>query len=178
MGRDAYHWTKQEVLELMKKLKTAGLVAKELNVSLSWVYRKLKEANYKGKPGPKRGASRGHSTFGNWLRENPDLKLPRSPSKLAKMSGCTESAVRNYMYHERRKSREIVKNKPWFSEGGKVHLWTDIRGAKIPDRAFKEVYTSLSSMGRIKFVVRLKSGGQVRIFYLTSYELEEMYDTT
>lgn len=174
MGRDVYPTTKEEVLELMLKLKTAKLVAQKLDVSLSWVYKKLKDAGYKGKPGPKRGASRGHSTFGNWLRENPDLKLPRSPSALARMSECTESAVRNYMYHERKKAKAIIKKKPW-KHSGKARIWTDINGIRIPDLAFKEVKPALSAFGRIKFIVELKSYGDKRIFHMTSYELEELY---
>ena len=151
------------------------MVAQETGYSKSWVYKKLEEAGFKGTPGPKRGVSRGHSTFGNWLRANPDTKLPRSPKAIAVLSGCTESAVKNYMYHERKKAKRVLEAKPW-RRGGRVKLWTDIRGATIPDRAFKEVYPSVSYSGRIKFVVRLKHTAQVRIFYMTSRELEVMYE--
>ena len=174
MGRDKHPWTEKQVLESMLRLKTAKRVSLELGVSLSWVYSKLKKAGYKGRPGPKRGVSRGHSTFGNWLRENPELKLPRSPKGLALMSGCTQSAVKNYMYHERRKSREVLRKKPWVHEGI-ARVWMDNKGTPIPDLAFEEVYPSLSAFGRIKFVVRLKQTGEIRIFHMTSHEMEKMY---
>lgn len=53
-------------------------------------------------------------------------------------------------------------------------LWKDIRGAEVPDIAFKDVRPMIGKSGRIRFSVKLKDGS-IHIFEMTSYQLEDLY---
>ena len=124
---------------------------------------------------PKRTATNSRSTFAQWLSSHPGEKLPNSVREIAKITGLSESTIKNYTYHERQRAKKLIAKKPWEHDGKPV-VWTEVHGYKISDEAFATVQAYVSKAGKIKFIVRLKDKS-IKVFYLTSYQLEEMYGT-
>lgn len=143
-----------------------------LNCSLTSIRRYLKRYDIVLKTGNWR--SHKWSSFSKWLKENPNVTLPHSNSKIAKISGCSEQAVKNYIGRQRWKSRDLIKSKPWGGASGVV--WTSIRGHKISDKSFLKVHGMVSWTGRMKFTIKLKDK-TIHVFLLTSKQLEELYGT-
>jgi len=143
-----------------------------LNCSLTSVRRYCKKYGIEFKRGIRKNTR--WSSFSKWLKENPDVKLPNSNSQIAKISGCSEQAVKNYIGRQRWKARDLIKAKPWGGANGVV--WTSIRGHKISDASFAKVHGMVSYTGRIKFTVKLQDNS-IHVFLMTSNQLEELYGT-
>jgi hypothetical protein len=145
-------------------------MAKELNCSLISVRRYLKRYDISLKRGAPKNAR--WASFAKWLRENPDVTLPHSSREIAKITGCTEASIKNYIGRERWRAKNLVQSKPW--KAGLNRLWISTRGFKISDLSFEEVHARISFTGRLKFTVKLKDGS-FHIFIMTASQLEELY---
>lgn len=76
-----------------------------LGISYQTVRRRLKAAGYDLQP---RGGEHPPYHFGclaQWLRDNPGKGLPRSPSAIARITGCSVDSVKSYLYRRRRALR-------------------------------------------------------------------------
>jgi hypothetical protein len=47
-----------------------------------------------------------------WVRENPNVKLPRSANAIAILTGCTQDQVKTYLCRQRRIARSFVDSMP------------------------------------------------------------------
>ena len=81
-----------------------------LGISYQTVRRILKAEGYELKPvggGYMKGKhlnhpSRHYGCLAKWLREHPDERLPRSPKEISEITGCSQHAVRSYLYRRRK----------------------------------------------------------------------------
>lgn len=171
MPREELKLSMDLLIKLKDEGKTQREIAKILNCSLSSIYRRCKKHGIKFRKGPEK--NKRWSSFSKWLKENPDVTLPHSVSKIAEITGCTEKAIKNYIGRERWRSRDLIKAKPWEQASGII--WKSTRGFEISDRAFKDVHGAVSWTGRMRFTVELKDKS-VHIFLLSAKQLEEMYE--
>jgi len=85
--------------------------AKHFKTSTKTIRKYLKLGGLTLKRGPRKGQphkSRHYSAFADWLRQNPKVVLPRSPSKIAEVTGCSLDAVKGYLYRRRLDLRKHV----------------------------------------------------------------------
>jgi transposase len=74
-------------------------------------------SSYRGKKKPKSM----HGSFAMWLRRNPDVKLPKDLSKIAKMSGCSKDSIKCFLSRLRKRGESI----PILRRGKKKSLRPD-----------------------------------------------------
>ena len=102
--------------------KSAGKAARALGVSKPTMLRYLRqyglEINPRGGPWRKgmKLTRKSYSKFAQWLRENPDVELPKSPSKIAEITGLSSDTIRSYMKRLRNRIRERIKALPELRE--------------------------------------------------------------
>lgn len=88
--------------------KSCRKVAEIYGMSYQTVRRYLKEAGYElQKPGGyhlkgKKVPPFHYGCLAKWLRANPGVKLPRSPSAIADLTGCSLDSVKSYIYRRRK----------------------------------------------------------------------------
>jgi hypothetical protein len=105
--------TLERIIKTYERYKTARRTARVIGISHPTVVKYLKEANciinpvgghilkdiLKGKEYKK------HSAFAKWLRNNPDVKLPRDHKKIAEITGLSFFVVDRFM--KRRYNRAL-----------------------------------------------------------------------
>ena len=62
------------------------------------------------KAGKKKRVKRAHII--KWIREHPDVRLPRSLGAIVELTGCTRDAVKTYLFRQRRDARRVVDALP------------------------------------------------------------------
>lgn len=127
----------QKILKTYKELGSTVATAKRLGVSRHTVSRHLKVLGVVLKKGRKKGSQphnkKQHSgCLPQWLREHPHAELPRSPKKIAELTGCSKDAVRTYLYRRRNQVLVAVGELPWL-KSAKVML-TSVEGYMIPGK--------------------------------------------
>ncbi len=165
-------FTKSQLVTLFEHFETVGEIANFVGCHRNTILRWARHWNIPMKRGPKSKAIAKRSTVGQFFREYQG-DIPRTYADLAELSGCTKDALRNYAYRMRKQSKALIQQQPWRNTG-RVRMWTDIRGHRIPDKAFDIVRCRMSKFGTIHFEVRLKTG-DVHVFRLTSDKLRRMY---
>jgi len=103
----------KKVVAAYRMIGNMAKTAEQLHISFWKVREVLRAEHYPTKP--KGGASHkgtvkiilGNKSMANWLRAHPDVLLPRRLSAIAKITGCSEIAVRDYLSLLRRKGYNI-----------------------------------------------------------------------
>lgn len=90
----------------------------------------------KGKQPPNKGYH--HGCLAMYLRLHPAIILPKSPIRIAKLSGCTQDEVKSYLYRRRYSTREKIKKIPWTKGVGAAF---DSFGDPFPLQGIKHVET-------------------------------------
>ena len=175
MPRIGFQWSKEFLQECLQKWETAPKMAHHLGAHPQTVRKYLREYGLQQKRGPKQRSKRSNSAkFGEWLRSNPNRRLPSSITELSEISGLSKHAIRNYLWRLRRGTKLYLNSSPWKSS--EVVVWTDIKGTRIPDVAFETVRSYVGQSGVTKFHVRLMDGS-VHVFKYSTDELKKLYET-
>jgi len=171
MGR--IHISEEELRDAWKKYETARKIAKVYKCHYNTILNRSREYGIEMALGPKSRARARSSSVSNFFRTHTGA-VPEAYKELADLSHCTESALKNYAYRRRLAAKQVLNQQPWRHTGRSVD-WIDIKGARVPDRAFDVVRSYISKWGNIRFVVKMRAGG-VHVFKMSAEHLRRLYD--
>lgn len=151
----------EEVATLYRSLGTIKKVAAHFNLSEKTIGKYLKTAGIETSRGRKKGKKIGpvkhHSALVKWVKENPDVELPRSITQISELTGCSVDTVKSYLKRRREDVLEYVENLPNLAEE-KLLLY-DVKGRPIPTQAISWYIRSVDKYG-LEIIIRaqLKNG--------------------
>ena len=102
----------EKIIRAYQVHKSCRKIAAIFHISYKTIARYLHEANvpmnpvggtiFKGKPKTEYHTS----CLARWLRDNPGVKLPKSPKKISEITGCSPDAIKCYLYRRRKRKCE------------------------------------------------------------------------
>lgn len=99
----------------------------------------------------------GHSCFDDFVRNNPNVKLPRSFSKMSKITGCSRDSLKFLFHMRRKKVRERLSNFPDIRTVNK--LMTDIGGTVYNTKEIERYALSFDRWTfEVSIVARMNNG--------------------
>jgi len=105
--------TPQKIARVYEGCHSIRRTAARLNLSTTTVSRYLHKSGTdvkkRGRPSTGRTPKNHKGAFAEWLRAHPGVKLPRSPTKIAALAGCSCNAVGCYLY---RRGKMLRDNTP------------------------------------------------------------------
>jgi hypothetical protein len=151
----------EEVISLYNSLGTVEKVAANFNLSPRTIRKYLKGAGVEMKRGRRFGVKVGsvkhHSALIDWIKENPEIELPRSVPEISALTGCSTDVVKSYLKRRRERVLDYVETLPNLLE--KSLLLYDTKGNPIPTKAFEWYIRSVDKYGLdIIIRARLKNG--------------------
>lgn len=164
---------KEHVLAVYEKYHRIIPAAEELGVCEKTLRAYFRWIGFKVKVGRPKGATSvntHYSCFANWLREHKGEKLPRSVIKIARLTGCTEKAVRSYLDRRRQAiEKQIGDLRKYFI------LLEDSRKWRIPTKAFRTYSLSLNVMMDTATITAQLRTGQTAFFRIPLADLLAKY---
>lgn len=106
--------SKNKIIAVYKILKSLNKTSKKLHVSKEYISRVLREAGIEQYNLPRAGkvgityTKEHRSKFVDWVKEHPDVKLPRDDSKLAKLTGINRNAITMLLHRRKKKVSKYV----------------------------------------------------------------------
>ena len=157
------------LIKLYKEYGTITAVAKFLNMNrktLNSYYRKYNIPITKGHP--KNTSHKKWNSLMKWYKEN-QITLPRSVTKIAKLSGCSIDSVKCFFYRKRKEMKNFIASLPDLRKTQiKIKGIFPINYAKSYELTFDK-WTM-----KLKITLYLKPTGKRTISYnLTKEELEK-----
>jgi hypothetical protein len=140
-----------DLINLYKQLKTVKAVADHLGWHKQTVSSHLKKAGVSIKPGRRKGSvpvSKLHhyACLAEWIREHPDIKLPRNVEAIAEITGCTKDEVKSYLYRRRKIIQQRLRKLPFKDSVNGIRdtegiylpfsLWKDLKRVKVDQFEF------------------------------------------
>lgn len=106
--------TREKFSKAVATHRTSRKVGKALGISHYSVLKYSKKWNVPLLPPDTTGGAKRkrYSSIANFVRNNPNVKLPRKYSDIATLVGCSENAVRLYFSRKRRELKNRVKDLP------------------------------------------------------------------
>lgn len=157
-----------DVKALYEEHVTLEKTAEVLRVSIPTLCKYLDQAGVKRKRGPKPTpvAAVGTSHWGclaQWIKANPGSALPAGPADIATLTGCSEDAVKTYIYRKTRALKTALKSLPDLRVFPQV-IWHDFLGNTVPGRAINSgSWTYNTRTFQVSYVAELKTGTMRKI---------------
>jgi len=166
----------EEVISLYDTLGTIDKVAAHFNLSGRTIRKYLKEAGVEltrgRKFGVKVGSVKHHSALVEWVREHPEVELPRSINEISSLTGCSIDVVKSYLRRRRERVLDYVEKMPNLSD--RTLLLYDEKGRPIPTRAMEWYIRSVDKYG-LEIIIRSKlKNGKNYIFRNSMEEWEKI----
>jgi hypothetical protein len=166
----------EEVISLYNSLGTVEKVAANFNLSPRTIRKYLKGAGVEMKRGRRFGVKVGsvkhHSALIDWIKENPEIELPRSVPEISALTGCSTDVVKSYLKRRRERVLDYVETLPNLLE--KSLLLYDTKGNPIPTKAFEWYIRSVDKYG-LDIIIRARlKNGKSHVFRNSMEEWEEI----
>ena len=158
MNKDAFKkrgLSDTDMVEDYKKGLSLNDLTEKYQVSKKTIQRRLIKYNVEMRPTGKpldlerRSPTYHYGKMAQWLRENPDVKLPRSIKKISEMTGLPYNIIHTYIKHRKVASKrfqsqiDITKwNKPYLlATDGKLIPIQGIKSYKVDVDFVKQIVT-------------------------------------
>lgn len=117
---------------------------------------------------------RSYGEFALWLKENPDVKLPRHVEKIAKIVGCSATSIRSYFCRERKALAE------------RLQLIPDLRQVSVELRTNEGLLINSGDVLRYSYVIDkftlavtikivLRQGIAIELGRVTGQDIREVF---
>lgn len=106
--------SEKKIIVVYKILKSLNKTSKQLHVSKEYIRKVLKEAGIKQYNLPRAGkigvtyTRDCKSKFIAWVKDHPDVVLPRDDTKLAELTGINKSAIKMLLHRRKKKISAYV----------------------------------------------------------------------
>jgi hypothetical protein len=167
----------EAIRDLYLKVGTVKVVAEEFQLSERTVRRCLKKAGLVLRRGLRKGqflSTRHFGCLAKWLREHPEEKLPStSPSEISFATGCSQNAVKSYLYRRRRELKTKLKKLDFHK---KDYVVVSKDGKRFPAAAI-ESHKAFLNMGTLRITLHLLlKQGTTHVIEITEQELDKLIE--
>lgn len=156
--------TTDDLVMLYEQCESVDELARDLGCSTRTIRKYLNAEGIRAKAKPHRKPRRETGAFATWIRDNPDVTLPRSVSEIAALTGIKRTTINSHLIYRQRKlydemSGKIADYLQSYIDNGKLKLMK----FTFPVRALKRVTLTVDRFSlTLTVTVYLKDGTSFR----------------
>ena len=164
--------TAEDIITLYNDCLSVDQVAEDTGISTRTIRKYLNERGIRAQGRRERKPRYETGAFACWLREHPDIVLPRSVTKIAEMTGIKRSTVNSHLiYRQRKVYNRIMEKMPGYIKTYKKGEKLKLTHFTLPFPAIRRISLTVDRFSLIVGIIFHMKDGTIFRFKTTEDEI-------